>query len=77
MGDDHVLALESASKLQEAIDTVVQTFDHPDAVSIDYAFEDGTKRTTFEIGQSGEGITYELVYEGRADETEPKLRKTD
>lgn len=41
--------VDDASRSQEAIDTVVQTFDHPTTLSVDYSFEGDEKRTLFEV----------------------------
>lgn len=63
----------NASQLQEAIDTIVRTFDHPLRFSLDYSFDDGTKRTILEIGTPDGEITYELRYDGYDDGAEPEL----
>lgn len=70
---EEVNPASNASQLQEAIDVIVRTFDHPPSLSLDYSFDDGTKRTTFEIGTPDGETTYELRYEGRDDEEEPEL----
>lgn len=66
-----------ASQLQEAIDTIVQTFDYPSSVSVDYEAADGTKRTTFEVSTPEGGATYELVYDGSEDDAEPTLSSVE
>lgn len=67
------ISLEDSSRLQEAIDTIVQEFDHPTRVSIKYSLNDGTKQTIFTVETVDGDITYELVYDGRHDEVEPEL----
>lgn len=62
-----------ASQLQEALDTVAQTFDCPSNLSIRYTTTDGTKRTTFEIEAPNDESAYELRYDGHDDESEPEL----
>lgn len=65
---------DNASQLQEAIDTIIQTFDHPKTLSIEYTLDRGIKRTTFQISTSEkEEVIYELSYDGQRDETEPKI----
>ncbi len=66
-----------AAELQEAIDTIVQTFDHPVELSIHYSFEEGTKRTEIEIQTSEAVATYELVYDGGRDDAEPDLTRIE
>lgn len=77
MDDDRVPPSRRASRLQEAIDTIVQAFDHPENVTIEYAVEGREKRTTFEIGAGADAAVYELVYDGRDEETEPDLTTRD
>jgi hypothetical protein len=71
------LPTERASQLQEAIDTIVRTFDYPTDISIEYASEDGTKRTRFIVNITDEERTYELSYDGTDEETEPELIRLD
>lgn len=68
---------ENTSQLQEAIDTIAQSFDHPDTISITYTSEDGRKRTTIEVATEGHAVTYELGYDGRDDDAEPELKVID
>lgn len=76
MSKDQSAPFKNSSQLQEAIDTIVQIFDHPEAISINHLLEDGQKRTTFEI-TTEDIVTYELVYNGHDDEAEPELRQLD
>lgn len=70
--------MEHASTLQEAVDTIVRVFDHPENVSVEYTFADGEKRTLFEVTTSEGEVAYELSYDGRRDGEEPSLtRVTD
>lgn len=68
---------KSSSQLQEAIDTIVQSFGHPETITISYTFESGQKRTTIEVPTDSGSTTYELVYDGRDDDTEPELKPVD
>jgi hypothetical protein len=63
----------NASQLQEAIDILVQMFDHPSTLSIEYHFDTGTKQTVFEVQTAEDVLTYELRYEGQHDEMEPEI----
>ena len=62
-----------AAKLQEAIDMIAQTFDHPPTMSIQYSAEDGTTRTEFEIHTPEDVSSYEVRYDGQRDEAEPDI----
>jgi hypothetical protein len=73
MPEERSTPTDKASQLQEAIDRIVQTFDHPAALSIEYHFDTGTKRTAFEIQTSDDVLTYELRYDGQRDEMEPEI----
>lgn len=66
-----------ASQLQEAIDTIVQSFDHPDSVSLEYSFEGGQKRTELEIVSTERITIYELIYNTQDDEAEPELTQIE
>lgn len=77
MVDDRLSPSRSPSQLQEAIDTIVRTFDHPETISIDHTFEGGQKRTTFEVATAEGAVTYELVYEGHDDGAEPELTQLE
>jgi hypothetical protein len=63
----------STSQLQEAIDIIVQSFGHPETISITYSFEDGQKQTIIEVPTSDGTTTYELIYRG-GDDAEPSLK---
>lgn len=64
MVDAHRFPSRSTSQLQEAIDTIVQAFGHPETISVTYTFEDGQKRTMVEVPTGDGTTTYELVYDG-------------
>lgn len=74
MNQDHP---QQASRLQEAIDTIVQAFDHPSSMSVEYDTEEGTKRTIFEVTTTDGQVTYELVYDGRTADAEPHLTRVE
>lgn len=73
MAEDRPTPVDTAPQLQEAIDVIVQTFDYPAALSIEYTFDAGTKRTTFVIQTAEENTIYELQYDGHHDEAEPRI----
>lgn len=75
MADNRMSPSKRSSQLQEAIDTIVQIFDHPDTIAIDHTFESGQKRTTFEIVTPEGTVSYELVYEGQDEKSEPELTR--
>ncbi|WP_232688978.1 hypothetical protein [Halobacterium zhouii] len=77
MVDAHRFPSGSTSQLQEAIDTIVQAFGHPETISVTYTFEDGQKRTMIEVPAGDGTTTYELVYDGQDDDTEPELKSVD
>lgn len=77
MVDEPPSPSERASQLQEAIDTIVQSFGHPEAISITYRFEDGEKRTTIEVPTGDADSTYTLIHDGQDDDAEPELRSVD
>lgn len=66
---------EQAAQLQEAIDVIAGTFDHPSSLSIQYTTSGGSKRTTIEVEPTAE--TFELSYYGREDEAEPELTRME
>jgi len=75
MADDPPVAIDQAAKLQEAIDTIVQSFGHPASLQIHYTATAGEKRTTFDLESSSR--TVELTYDGRDDDAEPRLTRRD
>lgn len=77
MTEDRSLPGRRGSRLQEAIDTIVQTFDYPSELTIQYTVTDGKKRTTFEVESPDGGTTFELHYDGRDTEVEPELTRLD
>lgn len=77
MSDEKLMPSRSPSQLQEAIDMVVQAFDHPEMISIDHTLEDSEKRTIFEVTVDGEISRYKLVYEAGNKESEPELVRLD
>lgn len=74
MIDDHQHPSGSTSQLREAIVTIVQSFGYPETISVNYTFEDGTKRTTIEILAADDSVWYELIYDGRDGDGEHELR---
>ncbi|MFC4407931.1 hypothetical protein [Haloarchaeobius iranensis] len=73
MVDAHRFSSGSTSQLQEAIDTIVQAFGHPETISVTYTFEDGQKRTMIEVLTGDTAPIYELVYDGQDDGAEPEI----
>lgn len=55
---------DECEQVQEAIDTIVQTFDHLTELSIQYSFVERTKPIGIKLQTSEEVATYKLVYEG-------------
>lgn len=76
MDGEHSL-IDSTSQLQEAIVTIVQTFEYPSSISIEYEGGSGTKRTEFSVTETDGDIVYELVFGGSEDEAEPELFRID
>lgn len=74
MTEEQPSPIDRASQLQEAIDSIVGTFDYPGTLSIEYTYDGDTKRTVFEIQERERKIGYELRYNGY-EETEPRLTK--
>jgi hypothetical protein len=66
---------QQAAQLQEAIDTIAQTFDYPPSLSIHHEPTAQAKQTTIELEATGE--TFELSYQGTDDEAEPELVRLD
>lgn len=64
---------DEAATVQEAIDTIVQAFDYPQAFELTYTSEKGTKRSIIEISDGEPGMTYELRFDGGQEDTEPTL----
>jgi hypothetical protein len=73
MVDAHRSPSGSTSQLQEAVDTIVQTFGHPETISIAYTFENGLKRTIIKVPTDDGTTSYELVYDGQ-DDAKPELK---
>lgn len=67
----------NAPLLQEAIDSLIQHFDHPESLSIEYTTSGRTKQTTFELETADENVTYKLVYDGTTDDVEPEFSRID
>lgn len=74
MVDSQRIPSGSTSQLQEAIDTIVQSFGHPETISVTYAFENGQKQTRIEVPAGDGTTTYELVYDGQDDNAEPEIK---
>lgn len=66
-----------AAQLQEAVDVILQQFDHPSSISITYEYADSRKHTTFEIETADGTVAYELVYDGSRDDVEPELDRVE
>jgi hypothetical protein len=77
MVDTHRFPSGSTSQLQEAIDTIVQSFGHPETVSVTYTLEGGQKRTLIEVSTDDGTTIYELVYDGQDDDAEPELKSVE
>lgn len=75
MAEEQLTPGDSASQLQEAIDSIVRTFDYPGTLSIEYTYDGNTKRTVFEIQTEEDNIVYELQYDGSEEVTEPRLTR--
>lgn len=75
MTEEQLSPVDSASQLQEAIDSIVRTFDYPGTLSIEYTSDGATKRTVFEIRTEEREISYELHYNGHDEGIEPQLTK--
>lgn len=75
MQSEEELSVRTAASLQEAIDTVVQTFDYPGQLSIQYESIDGRKVTTIEIEREGEIETFELRFRPDEPNGNPVLRR--
>lgn len=73
----HTVPSMNASRIQEAIDMIVQTFDHPQELSLQYAVDDGTKRTVIKIQTDEKTHEYEVSYDGQRDGAEPMLTRLD
>lgn len=77
MTANHPTPTGDASRLQEAIDTIAQTFDHPPELSIETTAGNGVRRTTFVISAEGDERTFVLGYDGRSDDSEPRLERPE
>lgn len=69
--------VRDASTIQEAIDTIVQAFDHPSSISLEHRIVDGEKETRFEVTTESEVVCYELRYDGLDDTAEPEIFVVD
>lgn len=69
--------LTDAAQLQEALDMILQRFEYPSSVSVEYEYIDGSKRSTFCIERPDETLTYELVNAGPGDDIDPELTRID
>lgn len=66
-----------AAQLQEAVDVILQQFDHPSSISITYEYVDGRRHTTLEVATADGTVAYELVYDGSRDDAEPGLDRVE
>lgn len=73
MTDDDSHLDSEASRLQEAVDTIVSAFDHPEMLDIRYSALDDRTETHFEIERDGDTETYRLQYDPRDDSSEPEI----
>lgn len=73
MTDDDSPPHSEASRLQEAVDTIVSAFDHPETLDIRYTALDDQTETHFEIERDGDTETYRLQYAPRDDSAEPEV----
>lgn len=64
---------DRAATLQEAIDSIVQTFGHPEALKLSYENTGQEKRTIIEFADDAETVTYELRFDGSEADNEPEL----
>lgn len=69
------LSLRTASSVQEAIDLVVQIFDHPEQLSIQYSSSGGQKVTTLEIEDEGIVEIFELQFQADKPDESPVLKR--
>lgn len=70
-------APDGAPQVQEAIDTILQSFDHPRTLSLQYTSDEGIKRTRIEVTTHAGAKAYELVYDGRQEDQEPELSRVE
>lgn len=68
---------QQVSQVQEAIDTIVQAFNHPSSMTMDYEVDGSTKQTRFEVTTTDGCATYELVYDGMDADAEPSLSRIE
>lgn len=62
-----------AATLQESVDAIVQTFEHPQALELTYESDGQEKRTIIHVDR-GEGTeTYELRFDASEDGNEPGI----
>jgi len=62
-----------APTVQEAIDVVVQAFDHPQRLELHYENEHGEKRTAIRASDGDETTAHGFRFDGREDAKEPGL----
>ncbi|WP_436343694.1 hypothetical protein [Natronorubrum sp. FCH18a] len=75
MSTEDELSVRTVSSLQEAIDSIVQAFDYPRQLSIQYASVDGRKVTTIEI-EGDRGVeTFEMQFKGNEPDDNPVLKR--
>lgn len=77
MSEESVPSPASASRIQEAVDAIVRSFDHPPSIAVRYSTEDGTKRTVIEVETAERIDTYEVVHDGHNADTEPTIARLD
>lgn len=69
------LSDRAASSIQEAIDSIVQAFDYPEELSMEYTSTDGRKVTQIEINREDNSEKFEVQFRGNEPDEEPVLRR--
>ncbi|WP_306055352.1 hypothetical protein [Natronococcus wangiae] len=69
------LSVRTASSVQEAIDAIVQAFDYPERLSVEYASADGRKATTIEIERDERIEKFELEFRANEPNENPVLKR--
>lgn len=75
MESTNELSVRTAASVQEAIDSIVQMFDHPEQLSIQYSSSDGHKVTTIEIEDEEVVETFELQFRADKPNESPVLKR--
>lgn len=75
METEDELSVRTAALLQEAIDLIVQTFDYPEQLSVQYSSVDGQKVTVIEIEREYGIETYKMEFQGDDPDRNPVLKR--